>query len=241
MRVAATVVWCVTLLLIAGIAAHTYKTRGRAADVVTVTGLAKQDFDADLVVWTGRFVARNADLKKAYEQLKHDQELVKKFLDAKQADATETTYYSVGIDKEFDKRRDKDGQETETFKGYLLTQSVQVESKSIEKVEAIARDITSVIDSGVEFYSDAPQYFYTNLGELKIAMIAAATQDGKQRADKIAENAGGKLGPLRYSSLGVFQITRPNSNTEVSWQGSFDTTSRRKTAAVTIRLQFGLL
>jgi len=71
------------------------------------------------------------------------------------------------------------------------------------------------------------------MGKLKIEMIAAGTKDGKERAEKNIENAGGRIGKLRYSSLGVFQITAQNSNENPSWSGSFDTDNRRKSASVT--------
>lgn len=235
-----TLALCAAFLAAVLIGAHTFKTRGRANDLISVTGLAKQDFESDLAVWTGRFVARDPDLKKAYDHLKKDTELVKTFIAQKGATDVETSWLAVVIEKEFIQKRMEDGSYVQDFKGYLLTQPVRVESLDLNKIEVLSREVASVIDSGVEFYSDAPQYFYTKLGELKIKMIAEGTQDGRLRAEKIAENAGGKIGSLRYSALGVFQINVPNSSTEASWQGAFDTSSRRKSASVTIRLQFGI-
>jgi hypothetical protein len=110
----------------------------------------------------------------------------------------------------------------------------------VDRIEAFSRKVTDLIDTGVELYSEPPEYYYTQLGKLKLEMIAAATKDGRARAERIVENAGGRLGRLRYSSLGVFQITVPNSSADFSWAGAFDVTSKRKTASVTIKLQFGL-
>ena len=42
-------------------------------------------------------------------------------------------------------------------------------------------------------------------------MIADATKDARERAKKIAENAGSSLGSLKKSKHGVIQITAPNS------------------------------
>jgi hypothetical protein len=41
-----------------------------------------------------------------------------------------------------------------------------------------------------------------------------------------------------YADMGVFQITAENSSEEYEWGGSFNTSSRRKTASVTIRLKY---
>ena len=100
------------------------------------------------------------------------------FLKAKQITPEEMTISSISIEKEYEDVRDPQGNFTKRFKGFLLTQHVRVESKTIDKVEALARDITDLIDKGIEFYSDQPQYYYTKLGELKIEMIAAARQVG---------------------------------------------------------------
>ena len=61
---------------------------------------------------------------------------------------------------------------------------------------------------------------------------------GTERAAKIAENGAGTLGKLMFADMGVFQITAENSSEEYEWGGSFNTSSRRKTASVTIRLKY---
>ena len=85
-----------------------------------------------------------------------------------------------------------------------------------------------------------PEYYYTKLAQLKLKMIESATKDAHQRAEKIAENGGGSLGKLKHADMGVFQITAENSSEEYEWGGSFNTSSRRKTANITIRLKYAL-
>ncbi|MFN5843592.1 MAG: SIMPL domain-containing protein, partial [Bacteroidota bacterium] len=82
------------------------------------------------------------------------------------------------------------------------------------------------------------QYYYTKLAELKIQMIAEATRDANERATKIAENADAQVGKLKDASMGVFQIVAQNSSEEYSWGGSFNTASKRKTASITVRLEY---
>jgi len=115
---------------------------------------------------------------------------------------------------------------------------VQVESSEVDKVEDISRRVTELINSGIEFYSNAPNYYYTKLAELKIEMIAEATKDAQIRASKIAENAGGSLGDLKKADMGVFQIVGQNSSEDYSWGGSFNTTSKNKTANITVNLEY---
>jgi hypothetical protein len=69
-------------------------------------------------------------------------------------------------------------------------------------------------------------------------MIAAATEDARVRAEQIAENANSSLGRLKTASMGVFQIIGQHSNEDFSWGGSFNTSSKMKTATITVRLEF---
>ncbi|TAE51133.1 MAG: SIMPL domain-containing protein, partial [Bacteroidetes bacterium] len=69
-------------------------------------------------------------------------------------------------------------------------------------------------------------------------MIAEATHDGYVRAGKIAENSGSRLGSLKSADMGVFQITAQNSSEDYSWGGAFNTSAKRKTANITMRLEY---
>jgi hypothetical protein len=119
-----------------------------------------------------------------------------------------------------------------------LRQTLQVESKEVDKVEMISREVSELIHQGIEFYSQKPEYYYTKLAELKIEMIAAATKDAQSRAKKIADNAGSSLGKLTKAEMGVFQIIAQNSSEDFSWGGSFNTSSKRKTANITVNLEY---
>lgn len=232
-----TVLCCASFVAAVLVFAYTFKYRNRADDMIVVTGLAKQEFDSDLAVWNGSFAVHDATLKGAYDRLKKDADSVRAFLKEKGIADDEYSISSASIQKEYEEVVEQN-KTLSKFVGYQLSQNVRVESKALDKVETVARDVTGVIDKGVEMYSNSPEYYYTKLGDLKIEMIAQASKDGRLRAEQIAQNSAGSIGNLRYSSLGVFQISRPNSNTETSWAGTFDTSSRRKVASVTIKLQF---
>lgn len=222
------------------IASNAYKNRDRMADSIQVTGLGKKDFKSDLVVWNASFSRKDMDLKAAFEALKSDREVVESYLRDKGITSEEMTLSSVSIDKEYDYRYDENGRSSSIFTGHALRQRVELQSGDIEKVESISREITELINKGIAIQSSAPQYYYTQLGELKIEMIAAATEDARIRAEQIALNAGAQLGPLQSAQLGIFQIIGLYSNEDYSWGGTFNTSSKYKTATITMRLRFGV-
>ena len=125
--------------------------------------------------------------------------------------------------------------------GYKLSQSVTITSKDLDKVEKISRDISSLLDQGVEFTSDSPEYYYSDLESIKLDLIDKASKNAKDRIDIIAKNTNANIGKLKKSSLGVFQITAQNSGTsDYSYDGAFDQTSRFKTATITVKLEYDL-
>ena len=216
-----------------------YRDRNKGNDSISVTGLGSKDFTSDLIVWSGSFHKKNLDLKMAYAELDAAREVVKNYLVAKGIGADKLIFSAIDIEQQYDNRYDDDGNQVSSiFTGYRLQQSVQIESNEVEKVEEISRNVTELINSGIEFYSNSPNYYYTKLAELKIEMIAEATKDANVRAQKIAENAGGSLGVLKSADMGVFQIVGQNSAEDYSWGGSFNTSSKNKTASITVNLQY---
>lgn len=227
------------VVLTALIFSYTLLNRNKKANTISVTGLGAQDFTSDLIVWSGNFSRKGMSLKDAYTMLDKDREDIRKYLLGKGLKADNIIFSAVDITKEFDETYDDNGNKTKSvFTGYVLQQTVQVESGEVNKVEDISRSITELINQGIEFYSESPEYYYTKLAELKVEMIAQATQDANARAEMIADNAGGSVGNLKSADMGVFQITGRNSSEEYSWGGSFNTSSKEKTASITVRLVY---
>lgn len=234
-----TLLIALAVVISAYILAGAYRNRNKGNDTISVTGLGSKDFTSDLIVWSGSFHKKNLDLKMAYAELDAAREVVKSYLVAKGIGADKLIFSAIDIEQQYDNRYDDDGNQVSSiFTGYRLQQSVQIESNEVEKVEEISRNVTELINSGIEFYSNSPNYYYTKLAELKIEMIAEATKDANVRAQKIAENAGGSLGVLKSADMGVFQIVGQNSSEDYSWGGSFNTSSKNKTASITVNLQY---
>jgi hypothetical protein len=233
-----TVIACVSLLIISLVLAHAITNRNKTNNAIIVTGLGKEDFASDLIVWSGTFSSRNIDLKTAAAQLNHDRESIRRYLQSKGVIEKQIVFSSAVIEKEFADSRDKNGTTTQKFTDFHLSQEVQIESPDVDKIDQVSRQITELIDTGIELRSEKPEYYYTKLAELKIKMIASATRDALLRATTIAQNAGCRLGRLRNAGMGVFQITAQNSSEDFSWGGAYNTSSRMKTASITMRMQY---
>ena len=197
--------------------------------------MGNENFTSDLIVWEGFFTTFNTDLKTAFEQLNTDKEVVKAYLVSKGIPAGNIIFNSVQTTEQRDNKYEQGNYIGSIFRGYSLMQSVNIESKDVALIEQVAREITELLNKGVQFNSSPPRYYYTQLADLKIKMISQATEDARLRAEKIA---GGKLGELLSAQMGVFQITGQNSDEAYSWSGAYNTASKQKTASITMRLDY---
>jgi len=146
------------------------KTGGRSG--ITATGSASCDFESDLIVWRGSFSVHGDTPKDAYSTIKEDAELVKKYLEENGVAGDEMVFSSINISQTYTSRYDEEGRYLgEEQDGYDLTQGMTVTSHDIDKVEEISRDITTLIEAGVELESQQPEYYYTKLDEMKLDLI----------------------------------------------------------------------
>ena len=216
--------------------------RSESTHVITATGSASVDFDADIIIWRGSFSSTAYTSQAAYTKIKGDADEVKKYLTDNGVSESEIIFNSVDIRRTYHDNYDDNGNYIGSeADGYQLTQSVTVSSNNLDVVEKISRDISSLLDKGVELTSESPEYYYSDLDALKLDLIDKASINAKDRIDIIAKNSGASLGKLKNSSLGVFQITAKNSGTgSYSYDGAFDTSSRHKTATITVKLEYDL-
>ena len=218
-----------------------YKYKFTSSETVSVTGLSEKDFTSDLIVWGGSFSRNAMELKDAYATLKQDETAIKTYLNSKGIPDSNIVFSAVSMIKEFQRQYDERGNEiSANFAGYTLTGNVRVESHEIETVEKLSREITELLEKGIELNSNTPEYYYTKLNELKIDLLAKASEDAKIRAETIAKNSGASLGGIKKANMGVFQITGKNVNETYSYGGSFNTSSKLKTASITLKVDYQL-
>ena len=229
------VIICVTIFSTSIVALKTAQN-----NYIVVTGSATKSFESDLIVWRGYFSKKAQTSKKAFESIKNDTAAVKKYLINNGVNEDHIVFSSIKLTENFEYEYNQDGRITKTiFTGYTLTQNVTIESTEVDKIEQVSRDITALFDLGVEFFSLRPEYYYTKLDELKLDLIAKSAENTRIRAETIVKESGAKIAKLRSANLGVFQITPENSSTDnYSSSGTYDVTTKNKTAFITTRLEY---
>ena len=214
-----------------------FKIMKFSRETITVTGSAQKEIKSDYIVWTCKVSRQNKALAPAYQAVKDDMQKVLAYLKSKQVGEAELVVSPVVT--EVLRRKNKEDEAMPDVGGYLLSQSVEVRSHEVEKIARVSRESTELISEGIEFVSYAPEFFYTDIGNLKLEMLALATQNAKQRAYSMATSVGNKIGLMRSAKMGVFQIT-PITSTDVSDYGTNDTSSFEKKVMSVVTASFAI-
>jgi len=204
---------------------------------ISVTGSATEEIRSDYIIWKGNFSRRDTSLKAAYASLKSDLEKIKSYLKTKGVADDDVNVSSVATTTVY--KKNEKGNDTNDIQYYLLYQSVEIRSNDVEKITDVSREVTELINQGIELESQAPEYFYMKLDELKIKMLAKASENAKLRAENMVKAAGNKIGLMRSARMGVFQIT-PATSTDISDYGMNDTTSLDKKVMAVVTVSFAI-
>lgn len=219
------------------------RTRPKERDI-KVTGSAKRRIVSDLIEWSATVQAANPDRTIAYRSLHEQVAKTQAFLGARGIVPDQIAVSSAVVRELVETETVGSGEqrvERKIFKGYSVSQAISIRSTEVARVEKVSREITELLDQGVSISSQAPEYYYTKLGGLKIEMLAEASRDARTRAEKMLQSAGGgRLGKLIDANMGVININPANS-TATSWEGNNDTSSLEKDIITIVHISYELL
>ena len=214
--------------------ANTIHEARHARDTLTITGSARKPISSNLVRWSLSVSGVSRTPAAAAGVMRRDILVVEAFLrrgGIPAAATTETVVRSATIVTRISK--------TKTRTTYRVSQGLRVSTRRIDVVEGVATKLAELIEQGVDVSAEPLEYISTDLAKAKLDALRAATEEARRRADILVSGLGGKLGPMRSSSLGVYQIT-PRDSTQVSDYGINDTTSREKDVTAVVSATFAV-
>jgi hypothetical protein len=203
-------------------------------DTISVTGSAKEPITADLVNWSLAITAEGASTALAARRLRGESAVVRTFLRKAGVPAAAITLSVVTSDVvviplPHHRQRTR----------YRVAQRLDVSTRQIDVVEAVATRLGELLERGIDVSAEPLRYLSNELTQAKLDALDAATQEAHRRAEILVHGLGGKLGGMRSSSLGVYQVT-PRDSTDVSDYGINDTTSREKDVTAVVSASFAV-
>jgi len=205
--------------------------------VIEVTGSARRAIVADLGIWKGTVTVQSPTVQGAYGEVSGYGDRARAWLRARGLPDSVITVRPVETQRMM--AVTSDGRETGQIAGYKLSQTLEVRLNDPKAIELLAREAGALAGQGIPIEASTPEYLYTKLAELRIAMMGEATVDARARAEVIAKAAGSKVGNVRSANTGVVQIT-PRFSTEVSDYGMNDVTSIEKDITTVVKVTFAL-
>lgn len=235
----ASIVIAVAVILAVVVGSNAILHRNDRPKTVSVKGGAERDFVSDLVVWEVTILSHSATPLEGLRDVERQQGVLRTFLMSKGVTEEELVFGPVAYQEDITGYYDSNkSRYMEIKNGFNVSQTATVTSNRVDAVEKIARSVGELIEQNVTAQATNPRYYYTKLADLKLEMVAAASADARERAVQIAEESKAKLGNLRKSSLGVFQIVGKHSEEDYSWGGNFNTSSKEKTVSITVTSEF---
>jgi uncharacterized protein len=208
----------------------------RQANIIKVKGYAQTQIKSDAGLWRGELTVRAPDLAAGYKEMDINRVKVREMIE-KLGFTKETTidFLPVAIDTRY--KLDEKNVRTNVIFGYVLSQTVEIQSHQIDMIQTVSKAASDLIREGIEFRSGRPIFTFSGIEKIKLDLLAEATRNAYDRARTLAENSGGKVGALCSASQGVFQIT-PLNSTDVSDTGEYDTSTIDKTVKAVVTLEF---
>lgn len=204
---------------------------------IYVTGASSQLVKSNRGVWRGQLKANDTTRAGAYQKLIADQQKVKAFLGDMDIKPEQLNLGNVNVSEIY--KRTYQGTDMSTIVGYRLSQELSVTLDSVATISILNTRISELLTSNVDIEGYSPQYLYTKLDSLKVDALGKAIENAKQRAQSMAKATGSSVGSLRSASMGVFQITPPDS-TDVSDYGMNDTSTINKKITAVVNVTFQL-
>jgi hypothetical protein len=202
---------------------------------ITVTGSAKKDITSDFGILRGSLSVNSSTADGAFKELQRQKPVLLSYLNSKGFPQDKIEFFTISSFAEYE--IGPNGYQTSVIRGYNYSQRIEIQSADVNKIKEVSLDIASLIERGVYFNVEMPEYHYTRIADLKIQIQAEAAKDAMIRAQKIADATDRDLGPMRNARMGVLQIT-PKLSNQISDYGVNDLSSIEKEITAVVNASF---
>ena len=169
-------------------------------------GLSEQEVKANLITWPIVSKEVGNDLPTLYNTIENTNKIILEFL---KSNGIADSEISVNAPQVIDMQADRYNNQNVLYR-YNVTNVIVVTSSKVDKVQALIKRQTELLQRGIAIvagdYQYQTVYEYTDLNNVKPEMIADATKNARQAAKKFAEDSHSKLGKIKTATQGQFSI-----------------------------------
>lgn len=173
--------------------------------IVEVRGLSEREVPADQVTWPISFKLTGNELPAVYAQVSSTNNVIVEFL---RANSIAEKDISVSAPQVNDLSADRYNSQPIPF-NYSVTSVVTVSSSQVDKVRQLINRQGELLQKGIPIstdYSNPITYKFTGLNSIKPEMIAEATKNAREAAEKFANDSESKIGKIKEARQGQFEV-----------------------------------
>ena len=173
---------------------------------VTVRGLCEKEVQANKVTWPVVTKEMGNDLPTIYDNIQKNNQALLAFF---KQNGIEESEISVNAPQVTDNMANSYDANRVVYR-YSVTNVMVITSSKIDKIRSLMTKQAELLRQGIAVvagdWNYPTTYEYTDLNSIKPEMIATATANARQAADKFAADSHSNLGKIKTASHGQFSI-----------------------------------
>lgn len=214
---------------------------GAGRQSIAVKGLAEKPLKADYAEWTIGLRVSGETFADTLNALRKQRPVLDAFLAQQGFDKSGLNSGNESVTPNMVEEETSSGRVHQVQKGFVATQELVATTKDLAKVGAAHKAALQLEAEGHPVYYATPLYLVSNLEEIKMSLIGAATQNAQKRAEEFAKVGGVKVGAMRSASQGAFYILPAGASMDASdYGGTYDKSTVDKTARVVVTIDYAI-
>ena len=195
---------------------------------ITALGSASISASADTAIWTIYLSESEPEAPAAVASVILELEALREYLLSNGVTESQITVGGLTTNQDY-------GQNG-PIESYTASLSLRIRSTDVQLISFLNRDITQLLATGVSINPAAPEYYISNLAELRPQVQEAAVRDARTRAKVMVEAIGGEIGDPVSISSGSVTVTPPDI-VEGEY-GGYDLTTIEKSIRAVVTVTF---
>src|SRR5262249_19253375 len=161
---------------------------GAARQTISVKGLAEKPVRADRAEWTVRVSLKGATFPETLAKIRKEMPSLRKFLEARALTGAALVETSESITPNVEEKQANGGHWRTVKKGFNGSHGFVVTSSDLDLVDKARKAAVQFKSDGHSIEYEEPRYLVSNLEQVKMSLIGAATRDARARAEEFAKN-----------------------------------------------------
>jgi hypothetical protein len=217
------------------------KNIGAGRQTISVKGLAEKNVQANYAEWKIGVQVNAPSFADALEKLRKTRPILDQFLSKHEFEKTALKESEETVTPNMVTEELAQGRSRQVQRGFNAAQSINVTSADLVKVSKVSKAALQLEAEGQPVYYTSPLYLVSNLEDIKMSLIGAATENASKRATEFAKYGGVKVGAMRAASQGAFYILPVGTVIDANeYGGTYDKSTIDKVARVVVTIEYNI-